>query len=190
MNYRFDEWDIQAVHEPNELMQKLNEMNLIGKKIKSINCVGMCYNLTKEMIETYAYEYYEKIKSPAECEEFAKYYNIPFSTPFERNVEIDKPIIIFFEDGDRLEIDYSEARYLKIGKNSLPSDMKNSNADMNIVFSNCIGSTVTGFDIEKQDNAISKFRINLDNDTYLKFDNYMSHYTVSVCSKETNTTIL
>lgn len=210
MNYNFEEWKVSVIHEPNELMKKLKELKLIGKKIKSIRCVGLCYNLTEDIIEDHAYGYYEK-KGLENYEQLSNFDNIPLDTPFDRYVEIDEPIIIYFEDGDRLEVDYSEASYLKIGKNSLPIDIEYStncpNADMNIVFSNCIGSTITGFkvgmlddipsdntglrsDFKKQDSFISGFRIYLDNCIYLEFDSWHDYGIVAVGKGNSDTTIL
>lgn len=210
MNYNFEEWNVPAIHEPNELMKKLKEMNLIGKKIKSMRCVGLCYNLTEDMIEEHVYGYYEE-KGIENYEQLSNFDNIPLDTPFDRYVEIDEPIVIYFEDGDRLEVDYRDASYLKIGKNSLSLDIECSinypNVDINIVFSNCIGTSITGFkigmlddipldntgvvfDTEKQDSFISGFRFYLDNGLYLEFDSWYDYGIVSVCEGTSDTTIL
>ena len=210
MNYNFEEWDVLAIHEPNELMKKLKKLDLIGKKIKSIRCLGLCYNLREDMIEDQAYGYYES-KNVKDYEKLSNYSNISLDTPFDRYVEIDEPIIIYFEDGDRLEIDYSNASYLKIGKNSLPINIECGinypNVDMNKVFSNCIGSLITGFkvsmlddipgdnagvyfDVEKQDSFISGFRIYLDDGVYLEFDSQFDYGIVLVGEGNSDTTIL
>ena len=82
-------------------------------------------------------------------------------TPFIRYIEIDEPIIFFFDNGDRLEVDFSEASSLKIGKNSLPENIEFSvnhpNADMNIIFSNCLQKEIKGFEVIMSDELYSDY---------------------------------
>ena len=119
---------------------------------------------------------------------------------FKRIIEIDEPIIITFEDDDRLEIDYSEGSSIKIGLNSLPENVESkgfiNNLDGNVMFSNCIGKTVIGFQVsmqddyeltwdftgsygielpENQDAYISEFRILLSNSVSIVFKNFYDY---------------
>ncbi len=202
MEFSFNKWNVPLIQEPNELMKKLKELDVKGKKITSVRCVGLCYNLREDMIEDHAYGYYqeEKIEN---YEELSNYENILPDTPFTRYVEIDEPIIVYFDNGDRLEVDFSEASSLKIGKNSLPENIEFStnapNADMNIIFSNCIGKEVKGFEVimsdalysdytgsqgipepENQDSYISMFRILLEKDVYIEFNSLFDYGEVAV----------
>ena len=61
MEFNFREWNVPLIQEPNELMKKLKELNIKGKKIISIRCVGLCYNLGEDRLEDKAYGYYEEI---------------------------------------------------------------------------------------------------------------------------------
>ena len=202
MEFNFREWNVPLIQEPNELMKRLKELGIKGKKIKSIRCVGLCYNLSEDMIEDHAYGYYEKEKIE-NYEELSNYENILPDTPFTRYVEIDEPIIIYFDNGDRLEIDFSEASNVKIGKNTLPEDidflLNGPNADMNIVFSNCIGGTIKGFEVIMSDELYSdytgslgtkepgiqssyilQFRILLEEGAYMEFNNFYDYGEVTV----------
>lgn len=202
MEFSFNKWNVPLIQESNELMERLKELDIKGKNITSIRCVGLCYNLSEDMIEDQAYAYYEKEKIE-NYEELSNYENILPDTPFTRYVEIDEPIIIYFDNGDRLEIDFSEASSLKIGKNSLPENVKFStnapNADINIVFSNCIGKEIKGFEVimsdelysdytgsqgipepKNQDSYISMFRILLEEDVYIEFNSFFDYGEVAV----------
>lgn len=202
MEFNFREWNVPLIQEPNELMKKLKELNIKGKKITSIRCVGLCYNLSEDMVEDHAYGYYEE-NNIENFEELSNYENILSDTPFTRYVKIDEPIIIYFDDGDRLEIDFSEASSIKIGKNSLPENVEFSinapNADMNIVFSNCIGKAIKGFEVimsdklysdytgsqgipepENESSYISMFRILLDEGVYIEFNSFVDYGEVAV----------
>ena len=212
MDYRFAKWDVQIIQEPNELMKELKKLNLIGKKIKSIRCVGLCYNLREDIIEEKTYEYYEK-RQVSKLDEISEYNNIPADTPFLRYVQIDEPIIFYFEDGDRLEIDFSEGSSLKLGKNSLPEDIEFGtnypNIDANVIFSNCIGKEISYFEvsmsseliseftgsrgIEKpinQDSYISSFRIYLTEWIYIEFNSFFDYGEVAIYEEYKESQIL
>ena len=200
MIYNFNEWKVPIIQEPNELMKKLKEFNLIEKKITSIRCIGLCYDLTEDGIEDRAYNYYEN-KNVENLYEISNYDSIPLDTLFSRSIQIDEPIIFYFDNGDRLEIDYSEASSLKIGKNSLPKDIQYGtnmpNVNMNILFSNCINKEIIGFEVsmsdelsddftgshgisepENQMSYISSFTIKLDGWISIKLNNFFDYGSV------------
>ncbi len=202
MEYNFNKWNVPIIQEPNELMKKLKEFNLIGKKITNIRCVGLCYDLTEDDIEDEAYNYYRN-KNVENLAEISTYENIPLDTLLLRSVQIDEPIIFYFDNGDRLEVDYSEASSLKIGKNSLPKNIQYGtnipNADMNIVFSNCLNKKIIGFEVsmsdellddftgshgiqepENQMSYISSFEIKLEDWISIKFNNFFDYGRVYI----------
>lgn len=154
MNYDFNEWNVKLIQEPNELMETLKSFNLKGKTIKNIRLVGMCYNLSEDEATDIAYKYY--LDKQIEVDEIlcSTYDSIPDEVEFNRYAQIDEPIIIEFDDGDRLEIDYSEASSLKIGLNSLPKNIQCgcniANVDGNILFSECIEEQIIGYEVLMQ----------------------------------------
>ena len=207
MKFDFNKWSVPLIQEPNELMQKLKELNIIGRKIVKIKCVGLCYNFRKEQIEESTYSYYEERKTE-NLEKILDYDNIPNTTMLQRYVEIDEPIIFYLDNGDRFEIDYSFGSTIKIGKNSLPENIECGinlpNADMNVVFSNCLGKEIKGFEIGmsnflindfistweepeienleyKEQNAyISELKIHLNDCIYLEFYSFYDYGEVVV----------
>lgn len=202
MEFNFNKWNVPLIQEPNELLQKLKELNIIGRKIVKIKCVGLCYNFTEDSIEDSAYSFYQE-KNIENLQEISDYDNIPNTTMFYRYVRIDEPIVFYFDNGDRLEVDYCEASSLKIGKNSLPEDIECGinlpNTDMNVVFSNCLEKEIKGFEVcmtdylideftaswgmpmpEKQNAYITSLKINLNDGIYLNFYSFYDYGEVEV----------
>ncbi len=146
MQYNFNEWNVDLIQEPNELLKKLKEFNLKGKIIKNIKIVGHCYDAI-QTLEEIMYQKYE--------DERAEVKNFKDDYEFDRDIQYDDPIIIEFEDGDKFEIEYSEGGTLKIGLNSLPDNIEPScnynNVDGNVIFSNLIGQEIIGYEIGMQD---------------------------------------
>ena len=210
--YNFSSWDVPIIQKPEELMTKLKELEVKGRKIKAIKCIGLCYNLSEDNIEDVAYEYYKENGSE-DFERKLDYKNIPLDTPYIRYVEIDEPIIIYLDNGDRLEIDYSEASSLKIGKNTLPKDLQFGinppNADVNIIFSNCLEKSIIGYKIETSDELyddftgshgismpvnqksyISNFKIYLEDNLYIEFSSFYDYGEVEIYEGSNNSTII
>lgn len=146
MEYHFNKWDVQLIQEPTVLLNKLKGFNLTGRKIKSINIVGHCYDVVGTL-EEIIYNKFGDEESNVE--------NFKDDYEFDRIIEYDDPIIIEFDDGDRFEIDYGEGSSLKIGLNSLPKNIRcrgnSKSLDGNIMFSNLIGQEIRGFEIGMQD---------------------------------------
>ena len=192
MEFNFNEWKVDLIQEPNVLLKTLKEFNIKGKKIKNIRILGNVFDLIDGLEE----EIYKKTenKNDSDVENFKDDYE------FKRIVEIDDPIIITFEDNDRLEIDYSEGSSIKIGLNSLPENIESknfiNNLDGNVMFSNCIGKSIIGFQVsmqddyeltwdftgsygielpENQDAYISEFRILLSDSVSIVFKNFYDY---------------
>ena len=211
-SYDFDSWDVPIIQEPEELMAKLKEFEVKGRKIEAIKCIGLCYNLTEDNIEDEAYTYYKEHGSE-NFEIKSNYENIPLDTPYIRCVEIDEPIIIYLDNGDRLEIDYDEASSLKIGKNTLPEDLQFGinppNADVNSIFSNCLQKSIIGFKVEMSDELyddftyshgisepinqksyISNFKIYLEDNLHIEFSSFYDYGEVEIYEGSNKSTIL
>lgn len=138
MKYHFEDWNVKVIQNPNTLLKTIKSYNIKGKKIKKLELVGFAFN--------FDYLDYKKGKKESLYKDNKLFY---------RYVEIDEPFIIEFEDGNRLEIDYSECSSIKIGLNSLPKDLKSlirePNIDPNILFSDCVGKEIIGFEVRMVD---------------------------------------
>lgn len=192
MEYDFNKWDVKLIQEPNELLETLKTFNLKYKKIKSIQLIGPDSNYTDYLEEI--------IYNRTEDEELGDLENFKDDYMFDRFIEIDEPIIIEFESGDKLEIDYSECGSLKVGLNSLPNELKSfygyNNLNGNVIFSNCLGEQLNGFAVHMQDefelsrdftgahgieepkdqkSYVSGFSLVLSNHIYINFTNFFDY---------------
>ena len=147
MEYNWYEWKADVIQEPIALMNKLKSFNIKNKKIKSIRILGLAYDLLDDLEEV--------IYKQTNSQEESDLKNFKDEYEFNRIVEVDEPIIIEFEDGNRVEILFSDGGTVKIGLNSLPEDItwgtNEANVDGNVIFSNCLGKMVTGFSVEIED---------------------------------------
>lgn len=147
MEFVYNEWKADLIQEPSVLLKKLKEFNIKGKIIKDIRILGNVFDLIDGLEE----EIYKKTENQHDSD----LGNFKDDYEFKRIIEIDEPIIITFEDNDRLEIDYSEGSSVKIGLNTLPENIESkkfvNNLDGNVIFSNCIGKKIIGFQVSMQD---------------------------------------
>ncbi len=207
MDYSFRKWNVETIQEPNKLLLKLKSFNLKGKKIKNIKIIGLCYNLAEDETIDKAFKYLEETNDGEIDIELNEYDDIPDEVLFNRYAQIDEPIIIEFENGDKLEIDYCDGSSLKIGKNSLPNDINYGcnmpNMDGNILFSNCIDKEILGYEVSmqdefeltydftgshgidypeenKQESFISSFKIILTNQLSIEFSNFFDYGEVMI----------
>ncbi|MBR6309718.1 MAG: hypothetical protein IKR52_00765 [Paludibacteraceae bacterium] len=185
--FYFPDWDVELIQEPNRLREVLRSLSLEGRKIKGLAVCSGCFNFCNM---------YDLLEGNIDLLEESREW-IERNRLLNREVEIDAPVIIYFEDGDRLEIDYSESSTLKIGMNSQPKDFGDVE-DVNIVFSVCLGKTIIGTEVEEsdelihftgsygiekpknQDTYISAFKIFLSDSLALKFTSWYDYGHVSV----------
>ena len=144
-------WYEKKLVTPEEIWQKLNSFHLEGRKIKRLKFVGCCYNFSENWIGEVAYT---NLKNLPENERQHKsdYENIDPDTLYNRSATIDEPFLMQFEDGDIFEIDTPMESNFCMGMNTIPwgapADCNTPNIDANILFSECIGQTVTKVSIE------------------------------------------
>lgn len=126
--YSFENWNVDLIQKPEILEKKLSEMQLVGKKIKNIRSVGALYDMEYICLE--------------ESED---------DDSIKEMIKIDEPIVITFEDNERLEIDFSETSSLKIGINALPQHISwginPCNVDLNVFFQQLIGKIIEKIEV-------------------------------------------
>lgn len=144
------EWSAPTITSPKEIRERLDSFNLCGRKIKKIKTIGLCYNLTRDWIEDYAYSYLSDLPEKERQME-SEYRNIAGDMSFIRRIEIDEPLLIQFEDDDVFEIDTPQEPEFRFSMNCIPwyiePGVNRYNADGNIIFSNCIGAAVVSVDV-------------------------------------------
>ena len=189
--FDFFEWQVPLIQDADVLEYFLASLKLRGRVIKSIRVIGRCYNFGYFELE----ELVEDVT------------NINDDFEFKAYIEIDEPLVIEFVDGDRLEIDFSEASSLKIGLNTLSPEItygtNSYNLDVNSVFSRCLNQEVADYKVVRSDeltseytgssgipepkcNFIEKFELMLGNDLKLVFDTFFDYGDVVLRDKEDN----
>ena len=53
-------WSAKTMVSADNIKQLISSFNLVGRKIKRMKIIGLSYNLRREWLEEYAYNYYEK----------------------------------------------------------------------------------------------------------------------------------
>ena len=148
--FNLDYWYKKRYITPEEVWEKLNSLRLEGRKIKRMKFIGLCYNFTEYEIEDAVYS---RLKDLPEDERQLKsnYDNIDPETEFDREVSIDEPFLIQFEDGDIFEIETPIETKFCIDMNTIPwgtlAETNLPNIDANVLFSECIGQIIKKIEV-------------------------------------------
>jgi len=139
--YNWSSWSADVLQSVGEVQELFKQLNLIGKKISSLRSLGINYD------------------SPFPADDFEyddEYSDEDYDSLYDCRAEIDKPFIISFADGDRLEIDFQFTSSLRMSKNSFPLDIRATgtgpaNFDASKLFTGCLGETIVSLETEATD---------------------------------------
>jgi len=151
--YEFDdeEWSAPFMVDKAEIVSAVEHLKLEGRVIKDIRFVSHAYNLVRDRIEDCAYNQFESL-SEEERQEKSEYHNIPQDLPFSRYAQLDEPLLIKFDDNDRLDIDAPQEPEFRISMNCIPWDIEPgcnvSNAEAAIIFDSCLGKKIERVEVE------------------------------------------
>lgn len=134
--FDFWTWSAPILHTPEEVTAFVHDQKLLGRTIKDIQAIGYGYHL----------DYYDCFHDIIEAiyKEDRKALD---SLDFPCAIEIDEPLLILFEDGDILGIDFSDASSIRMEMNTLPwgsrpiINPKNFHADR--LFRDILGSRIS-----------------------------------------------
>ena len=139
------EWSAPHMVDKKEIEEAIRNLKLKGRVIKDIRFISYAFNLSRARLEDYAYRQLECL-SEEERQKKSDYNNIPLDLAYPRYVQLDDPMIIKFEDGDRLEIDAPQEPEFRISLNCIPWRIEpswgGSNVDATILFDACIGKQI------------------------------------------------
>lgn len=147
-NYKFSskEWSAPIMVSPEEIKNRINSFNLVGRKIKELRLIGLSYFLTRDWIENSAYNALSEDMSEEERRPKANYDNINPGLEFSRYSVIDEPFLIKFEDKETFEIDTPQVPEYRFSMNSIPwlidAGTNEPNVEANILFEPCIGKEI------------------------------------------------
>ncbi len=109
--FDFRTWSAPILQTPEEVSAKLRELDLTGRTVRDIQAVGRNYMLAYDCF----YEVFEAVRRNDDA--------ALASLEFPCMIEIDEPLLIRFEDGDILGIDFSEGSSVRMEMNTLPWDI-------------------------------------------------------------------
>ena len=132
--FDFWTWSAPILQTAEEVTAFVHEQKLIGRTIKDIQAVGYGYNfnLDREWFTDIIEAIYKKDSNALD------------SMDFPCSVEIDEPMLILFEDGDILGIDYSEGSSIRMEMNTLPWGIRHGtkNFHEDRLFKDILGSRI------------------------------------------------
>ena len=133
--FDFWTWSAPILQTAEEVTGFVHEQKLIGRTIKDIQAVGFGYN--------WNYDYFYDIINAI----YKKDREALGSMDFPCLIEIDEPLLILFEDGDILGIDYSDGSSIRMEMNTLPWDLRpgtnRKNFHANQLFRDILGSRIS-----------------------------------------------
>ncbi len=174
--YEFEKWTGQIIQHPRALEKFFEDNKIVGRTIKDIKFIGI--NFREGMNG-------ERPK------------NI---------VQIDEPFILYFEDGDHLDMDYSEGSTVKVSMNTLRDDLISGISPSSVInpdeyFSEIHNRQITGIEIkrsnefpdftgshgldidENQDEYIEKILIYLSGSYILDLSSYLDYGNVCIAKE-------
>ncbi len=185
--FKHSEWSAPMLDTLEQILDCITSFNLVGRKIKRMKFVGLCYNLTQMWIENHAYSQLKELDDE-ERQRTSEYDNIDGDIKFPRFAEIDEPFLIQFEDGEQLELEGIEDYSYRMSMNCIPWDIKAGvnpqNADANVLFDVCLGAKINSVEVIpakdehcRADNII----LWLENDAGIKICGINIHIFIDYC---------
>ncbi len=140
------EWSAPTMVSAEEIKNRLNSFNLIGRRIKDLRMIGLSYFLTRNWIEDAAYNALPDEMPEAERQLKSNYDNISSALKLSRYSQIDEPLLVKFEDDDIFEIDTPQQPEYRFSMNCIPwfieAGTNVPNVEANILLAPCIGKKI------------------------------------------------
>ena len=134
--FDFWTWSAPILQTQEEVVAAIHRLKLIGRTIKDIQAVGYGYDYNLDYDD-----FRDFIEAVYKGDDKAL-----ASMEFPCSVDIDEPLLIQFEDGDTLGIDFSEGSSIRMEMNTLPwrigSGINAKNFHANQLFSDILGSRI------------------------------------------------
>lgn len=148
------EWSAPTMVAPNEIIERISAMNLVGRTIQNVRIIGLSYWHTEEWIEDRAYNALPEEMSEEEKQELSNYENVSDDLEFARFVHIDEPFLIQFTDGDVFEIDTPQTPEYRFSLNCVPWNIYTSrrinNIDAAILFEPVLNKKIVEIEVTKK----------------------------------------
>ena len=187
------EWSAPTLKYAGEIKKELEKMQLFGRQIKKMKMIGLSYYLTRDWIESTAYNMLSHLPED-ERQYMSNYKNISPDMEFSRYSEIDEPFLIEFDDGDVFEIDTPQDPCYCFSMNRIPwyinAGTNLPNTDANKLFSVCIGKKIVKIEVseykddtDSKNEFVSRIILWLENDIGLCIHPVFDYCRVSCINK-------
>lgn len=152
--YTYQDWKkiAKTLTSGKEVREYFSSLPLIGKTIRNIRIIGMDYFRNSFILGDWWITYCKKNNIPLKVDKDeipdVNLALIPDNLQDKRIVEIDEPFILEFTDGQQIELDANDVNNeVTVAFNEIPSsakaDINTNNIDGNVIFSSCLGKTIT-----------------------------------------------
>ncbi len=149
--FNFWSWSAPILQTPEEVIQKVYELQLVDRVIKDIKAVGMGYNWTDYGIDEAVYHAIDKMHPLLKELITNPDAFVPDGIELPCFAEIDEPLLILFEDGDTLGISHDDGSCVRMDLNTIPlsiqpgTNMRTFHADR--LFHDMIGRRITAVEV-------------------------------------------
>ena len=207
--YKYRAWKniAKALTSDKEVKDYFVKLPLVGKTIKNIRILGHDYRRNDYDLVCIWNEYCREHNIPTGFADFDDALSkinssiIPDTLLDQRIVQLDEPIILEFTDGSQIEMDADEvANEISVTFNEIPADAKadinRNNIDGNIIFSTCLGKTITAINFisevpnEYDEDIIPSIFFSLNDGTDLHIGGWADFCEVWVTSSDDKEKIL
>lgn len=171
-DYVFDgsEWSAPTMVSPDEIKERIKSFKLEGRVIQDMRFVGMCYDLTTDMVEDQTYNWFEQngVSDEEELQRLSNYKTIQPCVEFKQTAMIDEPFLIRFTneesyefEGAVFEICCGQEPEYRMSMNCIPWGIDPGvnllNVDANVLFSTCLGRTIEEVEVKTIVTGIDPF---------------------------------
>lgn len=143
-------WSAPACETPQELMERIDQLDLIGRTVKDIEVLSYGFNwgsaqfdiYVDGVLETMDPILRERIPDPDDM--------LPHGVLLDRFSEIDAPVLFLLDEGDVLAVDFHWGSAVRIDIGSIPFDIRpngHRNFHANRLFREIIGKKIADIEI-------------------------------------------
>lgn len=139
------EWSAPILQTPEEVIKKIHELKLINRTVKDIYAVGYGYNWNYDEIFYHVSCEMARMNKEERSNLKNRYAFLPEGVFINKWAEIDDPILIEFEDGDVLCLNFNISGAVQMELNTIPKGMKSwreCNFHANKLFGDIIGMEI------------------------------------------------
>ncbi len=178
-----------------EVKSTLDSFQLVGRRIWSLHTSSYDFLNCAENVLVSAGKYVAG-EEDVSRKNICAYANLPKSTRIARQMEIDKPFVVEFKDGDTFEIDVAMEPEFLMSMNRIPGEVADNRfrgVDPFYIFSDVVGKVVSAVEIEtvkidrmpwtgraldRSEEVASAIYLRFENGSRLKFSPDIDYLTV------------